>query len=277
MSLWAARWVLTGSLAITVGFGLVLLFDITAALLPKVWRFRSLARRYSARVSTESAQSSQEFSEDELHGTAGIHWPVASLVSGCLGLILSWLLFAESGSMLALAGAALGLGPLAIRRYLRERAVRRVRREVRDFLLDLRLALRLEGALGPALARVSQKGRGVLGERLRHHVQTRLTTSTPQDVLLALAADLRSKVLRDLLRRLEAARRGGESFDRALAAVAEDVVAEMTAAAEQAVEAAPARLLVPMLATLFTPVLVLVLYPLMDRVLRSLAGAPMIE
>jgi len=61
--------------------------------------------------------------------------------------------------------------------------------------------------------------------------------------------------------------------ERAVALAAEDMDAEIATAAEEAVESAPTRLIVPMAVLLLVPALILLFFPIADNLLNSLTMA----
>lgn len=201
---------------------------------------------------------------ERLYGWSEAHWRGAGLLAGVSGMAVLYLLFAEMGTPhLALLGAAAALVPQMVKSTHRRADQWRYLREIRDFITSLRLAVSLGETISQALLGIAeQEGETLFRERLRHHVRTKLATSTPEKVLEALARDFRSPEMVALLRQLSAARSGGLSYGEALRASAERVEEEMVQAAEYAIEEAPTRLVLPMLIGLFPTVVVLVLYPL---------------
>ena len=194
------------------------------------------------------------------------------LVSAAAGLAMTWSLFPFQPAMQPV-GAVAAVAPLIWRRMRVRRGEGAMAVQVRALLDDLRLSLALDVAIGPALERIAgEEQAGVLYRRLRFHVERMSAYASSVDVLRLLAVELRSRDLADLVRRLEAARRGGESYRMALEAAADELVERMNAQAEQALEAAPMQLMLPMLALLFPPALVLTLYPLADRLIKQIAG-----
>jgi len=145
--------------------------------------------------------------------------------------------------------------------------------EIRDFIVNLQLGVSLEETLSGALLRTADQlaERGVLGERLKRHVESRLMIS-PEEVLRALAEDFDSEELRDMLRRLEMAREGGASSSDALRVTAEDLDDTIRAEVEREIERAPVRLIAPMGVGVFFPALLLAVIPLLSRLLFNLAA-----
>ena len=212
----------------------------------------------------EGDKEGDTLSLERLYGWSEAHWRGAGLLAALAGMVVLYLLFAEMGTpYLALVGAGTALVPQMVKRSQRRSVGWRYLREIRDFITSLRLAVSLGETISQALLGIAeQEGETLFRERLRHHVRTKLATSTPEKVLEALARDFRSPEIVALLRQLAAARAGGLSYGEALRASAERVEQEMVQAAEYAIEEAPTRLVLPMLIGLFPTVVVFVLYPL---------------
>ncbi len=211
---------------------------------------------------------------ERLYGWSEAHWRGAGLLAAVAGMAVLYLLFAEMGTpYLALLGGAAALVPQMVKRTQRRAHQWRYLREIRDFITSLRLAVSLGETISQALLGIAeQQGETLFHERLRHHVRTKLATSTPEKVLEALARDFRSPEIATLLRQISAARAGGLSYGEALRGSAERVEQEMVQAAEYAIEEAPTRLVLPMLVGLFPTIVVLVLYPLAMALIAGIAS-----
>lgn len=168
------------------------------------------------------------------------------------------------------------LGKLSLSRFLRK-ARRRgpfhaELSEIRDFLVSLQLALSLEETLAGALAQTAEQfaNRGVFGQRLLQHVQSKLTIS-PEEVLKGLAEDFDSEQLRDVVTRLTLARDGGMSYVEAMALSVEAIENEIRAEIEHEIQRAPVILTIPMVMGVFLAALVLAAYPLVTSLIRNIA------
>jgi len=145
--------------------------------------------------------------------------------------------------------------------------------EIRDFLVGLQLALSLEEGLAGALHQMAEQfaGRGVFGQRLMAHVQSKAAIS-PEEVLKGLAEDFHSEQLREARTRLTLAREGGMSYVEAMALSVEAIEHEIRAKVGQEINRAPDMLIIPMGVGVFFPALSLGLYPLVGRLISSLSG-----
>jgi len=207
-------------------------------------------------------------SEDELYGVPDVapYMPVAAL----LGLGLSWTLF---GGVMRYLGAAAGLVPILWKRRRLEDARQEARRQIADLIVEMRLRLVFSGSLGAALVDLAgeESLEGVVYDRLRAH-QDLIRFSRPEDLMERLIEEFgeAASELRTLLVRLRAAQQGGGAYAEALGKAAEAATEEVYRRAEVQIEAAPVRVLFPMLLFLFTPVIVLVVYPLAAQLLGSI-------
>jgi Flp pilus assembly protein TadB len=93
----------------------------------------------------------------------------------------------------------------------------------------------------------------------------------PVEILADLSDHFFSPELARLVRHIRAALKGGESLERAVALAAEDMDEKIATAAEEAVESAPTRLIIPMAVLLLAPAMVLVFFPIADNLLNSLS------
>jgi hypothetical protein len=211
--------------------------------------------------------------EEDYLGLSGTNWQMVQVVTAILGLAVAYLVFAETSPLFALVGLLGGLAPRLAMKAVAAEAQWRHLREIRDFITSLRLAVTLNETLSRALMDIAgrEEGYSLFARRLRHHLDTRLSTS-PEAVIGGLAEDFRSKELRDLLLRLEAARRGGLSFAEALLTSAREVEAEIQERVEMSIEDAPARLLLPTLVGFFPNVFILLILPLAMTVLAGIQG-----
>jgi len=147
--------------------------------------------------------------------------------------------------------------------------------EIRDFVVNLELAISLEQTLAGALVGTAEQfaNRGVFGQRLKRHVKTRLALS-PEDVIRGLIEDFGSSELRDLLTRLERARAGGMSNVEALTLSVETIEDDIRVKVERDIQRAPIILTIPMVVGVFFVALVLTAYPLIVGTVQTLTGVP---
>ena len=162
-----------------------------------------------------------------------------------------------------------------LRWFQRRRKLQVAPTEIRDFVVNLELATSLEQTLAGALVETAEQfaDRGVFGQRLKRHVETRLALS-PEDVIRGLIEDFGSSELRDLLTRLERARAGGMSNVEALTLSVETIEDDIRVKVERDIQRAPIILTIPMVVGVFFVALVLTAYPLIVGTVQTLTGVP---
>jgi hypothetical protein len=145
--------------------------------------------------------------------------------------------------------------------------------DIRDFIINLQLAVSLNETMSGALIETARQfaGRGLFGERLKKHVESRLALS-PEEVIRGMADDFDAPQLHELLRRLEIARDGGSTNLDALNITVEAVERDIRADVERDLQQAPIRLTMPMVMGVFFAALVLGAYPVLVALLRVLSG-----
>jgi len=145
-------------------------------------------------------------------------------------------------------------------------------REIRDFVISLHLGTSMEETLSGALSQAAEqlKNRSVFGERLYKHVQTRLSIA-PEQVIQGLVEDFRSEQLRDLVQRLEMARDGGISYDRALSLTVEQIQDEIRGDIRRDIQQLPIQLTLPMITAVFLPAIMIGLFPIVVTFLSQIS------
>ncbi len=214
-----------------------------------------------------------------LYGLGSLNYELVALFAAGAGACLTLIIFDPTlGPLLRFSGLLGGLGPLVWKNTVAGRGKRQVIIDLRRMLADLAMAIRYEKSPGRALDLVAARGserypRSTVYRRLRvlNNAYQR-DEQGAETVLRKLAADLRSPDLTMLVMRFEAARRGGLSFEQALASGLAEVISESEAYADAAVETVPERLQLPMIVSLFLPTVLLVLFPIGFYVLNNLAS-----
>ena len=144
-------------------------------------------------------------------------------------------------------------------------------RELRDFVISLQLGTSMEETLSGALSAAAEqfKGRGDFGKRLFKHVETRLSIA-PEEVIKGLAEDFQSEHLRDLAQRLEMARDGGISYERALSLTVSQLEEEIRGDLKRDIQMTPIQLTFPMIIGVFLPAVLIGMYPLISQLLSNI-------
>ncbi len=145
-------------------------------------------------------------------------------------------------------------------------------RDIRDLVISLQLGTSMDQTLSGALTRAAQqfKDRGELGGRLWKHVQTRLSIA-PEEVISGLAEDFHSAQLTDLLQRLEMARDGGISYERALSLTVTQIEDEIRGDLRRDIQKLPIDLTLPMIAAVFLPAVMIGLFPIVATFMAQLS------
>jgi hypothetical protein len=159
-------------------------------------------------------------------------------------------------------------------RWFRRRKFQVDSTEIRDFVVNLELATSLDQTLAGALVETAEQfaNRGVFGQRLKRHVDTRLVLS-PEDVIRGLVEDFGSSELSGLLTRLERARAGGTSNLEALTLSVETIENDVRSKVERDIQRAPTILTIPMVVGVFFVALAITAYPLIVITIKELTGA----
>ncbi len=204
---------------------------------------------------------------EELYGIP----PLAPYMVGLtlLGTWLSWHLLIGGAR---LVGPLAGLLPLLWKRERIRAGKQQVRREVAELVESLRLYLAVASSPGAALTlALNEERAGIVWRRLRRHRDI-LYLSGIEAVLSRVAVEVDSPDLHRLLARLRAAQAGSGAFTPALQAAAADLAAELRREIEEVIEAAPTRLILPLIALFLPPLLMLALSAPVQAFLDALAG-----
>ncbi|MBU0493651.1 MAG: hypothetical protein KKA73_29295 [Chloroflexi bacterium] len=241
---------------------------------------RRLAQRSTRRYQRRSAMAPRELAsnvvaEAVLLNQADGQWQFWQLVCGGGGLTLTLIAFWQISPFLAPLGLAGVFIPRLVASMRASRARWQYQTDIRALLISLDLLVGLGGTLEMALRQsVGQvPADHLVARRLRYHLEQ--YPGQPEAVIQALAADFRSTELTDLALRVEGARRGGMiTYSEAVQVVARDLQERLQQQAEERIEGAPTRMIIPMLAGLFPPPLILLVYPLAMTIMAGLGIAP---
>lgn len=261
--------IVAAAAALAAGGGLWLLQERLYALLNR-WRAMHAGQRWSSMLAQTGEEPETVLAESLLYAINPDTVRRVRLGSYIAGGIVGMILI-SSGQLLwgfIIAGG----GIFAPRIWLNAQRRRRewlILQQVRDFITMLNLAVGMSGSLVWALRDISEQDDRLLNRRLRYHLE-RMTRPLP--ILDRLAADMRSSHLKDLARRLQAAEHGAGNRQEAVATAVEAIATDINETAAEAIEAAPMRLMLPMLAAFLPTILVIVLLPMVARVLALLSG-----
>lgn len=265
MSADGIAWLIGGLLAVGVG-----LTGYTT--LGFILHLGTIRRRSRLLALAQSRQNATPPSEDEILGLDAIPWNGLYLLAGALGLTISLVI---GPIMPMLQGLAL-LAPLSVwiaHRYLVRQRRRALAGQARQMLIDLRMLLTLRGSLLLALQDLAATpvNTSPIMRRLARAFQGGRPRSG-LEVLECLAGELQSPHLEQAVQRLRAAQAGTLDMDQALATAITDIGEELNAQVEEQMQQIPTRMTFLAVPFLLGPIVILLLYPLADRILQTLAG-----
>ena len=254
-----------------VNVSLQVLFEIGKKLTRKIRRPRSRLAALGWAVQS----SAVVLSEEELLGLSSIPWMQLYLAATLLSLIL----FGVVGPSLAGSAAYLllvlpGLVWL-FKRYLIRQRRRFLVGQVRQLLIDIRLHMSLTGSLLLGLEQIAQGNSA--SNVVYRALQRRMLGGSAKsglDVLQQLANDLNSAHLLRVVQRVQAAQQSGGvlGVDQAIANEIDSLNEEITSQSEEEMQHLPLRITLLAMPFLLGPIVILLFYPLVDRILKTLAG-----
>ena len=230
--------------------------------------------RLAALGLTSEKEKSEQNTIEAIYGLASIPWTGLYAASALLALIL----FATLGAYLPGAKMALlalpGLVWLA-KRYLMYQRRRFLIAHVRQLLVDIRLHMSLAGSLLLGLENIAR----TTGEDspVYRALQRRMSGGSAKsglDVLQLLAGDLKSIHLMRVAQRVQSAQQssGVMGIDQAIASSIEELNEEIAGQVEEQMQQMPTRITLLAMPFLLDPIVILLFYPLVDRILSTLAG-----
>lgn len=262
--------------SIAVGVGL-----IAEALLSTIYH---MSRRWMRRVAYRpnhlpipgiiSDQNQETDQEEALLGLAWIPWTNLYALAALFSLVL----FVVLGPYLA--GARLFLLSLPafvwlLKRYLMHQRRRFMVGQVRQLLVDIRLHMSLCGSLLLGLENIVR----TTGEMtpVYRALKRRMSGGSAKsglEVLDQLAEELKSSHLLRVAQRVRSAQQSGGvlGVDQAIASSIEELNDEIAGQAEEQMQQMPTRITLLAMPFLLGPIVILLFYPLVDRILSTLAG-----
>src|SRR3990172_1887848 len=260
-------------LAIGVGMIVYTLFSILFETGRRLSRPMRRGRLYALGIG--NTDKSEEIKKEEsILGLPDIPWGSLYTAATLTGLIL-----------LALLGPYLPgirLGFLALpalvwlfKGYLVQQRKRFMVGQIRQFLIDVRLHMSLQGSL---LLGLESIGRTTLEtSAVYQRLKKRLKGSSARsglDLLNQLAEDLRSSQLLHVVQRVQAAQQSGgiSDVDQAIASVIEELNEEISYQSEEQMQRLPLRITLLAMPFLLGPIVILLFYPLVHRILKTLSG-----
>ncbi len=241
----------------------------------KRWtRLRASRRNRLVALGFSQKKAGPGLPEEIETGLAGFSWTNLYAISALLGLAG----FAFLGSAVSWARFVFLSFPLlswALRRYLVHQQRRFLPGQVRQLLIDVRIHMSLASSLLLGLENISrttqetsapyrQLGKCLAGGLARSGV----------DVIQSLASSLQSPHLQRVYQRILAAQQstGVAGIDQALAGAIDELNEEIQAESEEQIQHLPLKITLLATPFLLGPIVILLFYPLVDRILKTLAG-----
>ena len=212
--------------------------------------------------------------EEVLLGMRVFPWSSAYALAALIGLALLAILGPQFPAIKIGFLALPGLVWLA-KRYWIQQHRRFMLGQIRQFLVDVRLHMSLQGSLLLGLESLAKTSLETYPVYLR--LQRRLKGSSARsgiDLLGQLAEDLKSPQLLRAVQRVQAAQLGGGliDVDQAIASVIEELNEEIGYQTEEQMQRLPLRITLLSMPFLLGPIVILLFYPLVDRILKTLSG-----
>ena len=221
-----------------------------------------------------SSEQTQKINEDALFGLDQIPWNKAYLGSTLLGLVL---FFVMGPSLPGVRLFFLGLPVLVwlARVYLVQQRKHLMAGAIRQFLIDVRLHMSLKGSLLLGLENLANTT--LESTPVHQALKRRLLGGSARsglDVLRQVADDLNAPHLLKAVQRIQSAQQSGGvlDVDQAIASSIEELNEEMTYQAEEQMQHLPLRITLLAMPFLLAPIVILLFYPLVDRILKTLSG-----
>ncbi|MBI9049983.1 MAG: hypothetical protein JEZ00_11220 [Anaerolineaceae bacterium] len=262
-------------LGLAIGVGLLVhaLLSFIFAMGKKLLRFTQRGRLHVLGLNQgESVQGKQ--TQDAVLGLDHIPWPslyAAAAFSGLLLLLtLGPLLPGFRLGFLALPGLI-----WLAKRYLIQQRKRFMPGQIRQFLLDVRLHMSLQGSLLLGLESIARTT--LETSAVYRCLQKRMQGSVARsglDVLNQLADELKTDSLLRVVQRVQAAQQTGgvADVDQAIASVIDELNEEISYQSEEEMQRLPLRITLLAMPFLLGPIVILLFYPLVDRILKTLSG-----
>jgi len=191
-------------------------------------------------------------------------WGVVYIVSGVLAVGL----YLWSGQRLALG---LAIVPVAVRLWRRSLMQRAMLADVWQFLMDVRLRLTIEGSLSRSLQASARESRTRMARVVGRYLDGGYD-GNGLALLEQIADDTGISLLGDLVARTKAAAAGTLGLDDALRQSMQRLHDELTTRKREQLQQIPSRLILFVFPTLLGPILALLVFPLVARLLAQLQG-----
>jgi hypothetical protein len=212
--------------------------------------------------------------EDELLGLEKIPWLNLYAGSALLGLAL-FIFIGPAVPRVRLGFLALPAFIWLFKGFLARQRRRFLLGQIRQLLIDIRLHMSLCGSLLLGLENIARTTdeKKVVYRALRHRMLGG-QAKNGLEVLGQLAKDLKSAHLTRITQRIQAAQTSGGilDVDQAIATSIDELTDEINGQTEEQMQRLPLRITLLAMPFLLGPIVILVFYPLVDRILNTLSG-----
>lgn len=261
-------------LSLTIGVGL-LVHPLFSFVVETGRRLDHRARQGRLAVLGIPKSSKEESSIEEVSlGLGHIPWNSIYAISTLIGLIL----LAVLGPSLSSTKWLFLTFPLVTwgcKRYLIQQRKRFMLSQIRQFLIDLRLHMSLRGSLLLGLESIGQTSleSPMVYQSLKHRLSGGSARSG-LDLLRQIAKDVQSPIFSRIIQRIQAAQQSGgvTDIDQTLTSAIDDLNEEISYQTEEQMQRLPTRITLLAMPFLLGPIVILLFYPLVDRILQTLSG-----
>lgn len=222
----------------------------------------------------DAAHHSRAYNPAEPLGLKRLHWKMFYSGSAFLGLFLFILL----GPQVPGIRPFFLLLPALVwvfKRYLQHQRKRFQLGQVRQFLLDVRLHMSLQGSLLLGLEELASTTlEATPVYRSLQHCLKGSSAHSGVTVLEQMASTLDSPSLQQVVQQIQAAQQSGgvADVDQAIATVINHLNEEISFQSEEEMQHLPLRITLLSMPFLLGPIVILLFYPLVDRILKTLSG-----
>jgi hypothetical protein len=238
------------------------------------WYHALTRRRYRLLSLSIGTMEGISRGEDELLGLEKIPWLNLYAGSALLGLAL-FIFIGPAVPKVRLGFLALPALVWLIKGFLARQRRRFLLGQIRQLLIDIRLHMSLRGSLLLGLENITSTTdeKNFVYRALRHRMSGG-QAKNGLEVLGQLAKDLKSAHLTRITQRIQAAQTSGGilDVDQAIATSIDELTDEINGQTEEQMQRLPLRITLLAMPFLLGPIVILVFYPLVDRILNTLSG-----
>jgi hypothetical protein len=261
------------SLAIGVGMIANTVLSIAFETGRRLTRTASLGRLHALGLSVRE-QKEEKQTEDAILGLANIPWNSLYVGAALIGLILLAVLGPYLPSV-RLGFLALPVLVWLTKRYLIQQRKRFMVGQIRQFLIDVRLHMSLQGSLLLGLESIAKTT--LETSAVYQSLKRRLAGSSARsglDLLNQIAEDINSPSFSRIVQRIQASQQSGglSDIDQAVTSSIDELNEEISYQSEEQMQRLPLRITLLAMPFLLGPIVILLFYPLVDRILTTLSG-----